>query len=115
MIDMARNDTDPVCANCRFGIYLEGRKPGDAVVVCRRNPPVPVLAPGERHEPGDTLKGYWPRTLPDDECGEHKFHEGEFRAGESKYWLRWPAGKERTDRAAAHDRDSSWMDYRDKR
>lgn len=67
--------TDPCCANCRFGIYIE-QKVG-AVVVCRRWPPLPILMRGESYEPGDTLQGYWPRTGPEDECGEHKFCEGE--------------------------------------
>jgi len=46
-------------------------------VVCRRYPPLPVACVGERFDPGDTLQGYWPRVGPDDECGEHKFHDGE--------------------------------------
>jgi hypothetical protein len=65
----------PSCANCRFGIYIEERR--SAIVVCRRYPPLPVACVGERFEPGDTLQGYWPRVGPDDDCGEHKFNDGE--------------------------------------
>jgi hypothetical protein len=64
---------DPSCANCRFGIYIEGPSTGTGIVVCRRYPPHPVACVGEGFEPGDSLQGYWPRTSPDDECGEHQF------------------------------------------
>lgn len=54
-----------ICSNCRYGVRFE------QYVVCRRWPPLPVLIAGERHSPGDTLQGYWPRTGLDDTCGEH--------------------------------------------
>jgi hypothetical protein len=68
---------NPCCANCRFGIYFDEADTKENFVVCRRYPPHPVLTLGERYDPGDTLQGYWPRTSPDDECGEHKFYDGE--------------------------------------
>jgi hypothetical protein len=66
--------TDPCCANCRFGTYLERA----AIVVCRRYPPFPVMVSlSETFDPGDTVQGYWPRVSPDDDCGEHRFADGE--------------------------------------
>lgn len=64
--------SDPTCANCHFGIYIERTKPDSAVVVCQRMPPVPVLTNAEDFHPGDTIQGYWPRVSPDEHCGEHK-------------------------------------------
>lgn len=68
--------SEPACANCRFGLYME-LKPHDAIVVCQRFPPVPVLTYGEKFDPGDTLQGFSPRTSPEAVCGEHRFCDGE--------------------------------------
>lgn len=63
------------CANCKFGVYIEGSKPRDAFVVCRRMPPLPMRYQIDPGRTGDSCQGYWPEVGADDVCGEHQFAE----------------------------------------